>query len=280
MESFDTVSRPALPTEICENIITMVTEYGSLPEKEVGLSACALVSRSWTPKARFHLYNLIHLGSDLRTKQFLNTLSLSPTLGHNVETLQIWPDDKASPHGWIYKILFFLPPRLPHLRGLIFGDLPVVHQIFFAAVSRFTTVVTLELDSLESQSFGEIVRLVNRFPQLQRLNLFHCEWRSPIEAQVYNRRQPPLSTLFVDNENVECTKDVLRWALESHSASVLTTFSTPISSKSYGGISSVLRACRSTLREARFTIRTSRISKWSTIAIISVLTGTRYPPAH
>ena len=78
---------PTTPIEVCEQVIDMV----ALKKDVKALLACSLVSRTWTPRSRVHLYNHIYLHCETRIKRFLSTLALTPHLGFYVETLCITP---------------------------------------------------------------------------------------------------------------------------------------------------------------------------------------------
>ena len=81
--------------------------------------------------------------------------------------------------GWIYKVLSSSTLVLSHLRHLSFRALPILHSSFVVHFSPLSTVESLELITLRSQSFSEFVRLVNRFPQLRRLAVTNCQWKIP-----------------------------------------------------------------------------------------------------
>ena len=244
--------RPAIPTEVVEQIIDMVAEVKHRFDKEevelrtYSLYACSLVARSWVPRSRLHLYPFVELSSDRKTRRFLNSLAQSPALGQFVETLQIRPhNEDERTCGWIFKALTTLPPLLPNLRELVLCELPDLRQECIAVLSRFRTVESLVLYDLRKQSLREIVLLISRFPQLRRLYVVYCTWKLP--GRRYSGKQHNLTTLDVYLLGMYDTS-LMEWALESKSTSALTVFRTD--SDVAGSMRDrILQTCCSTLRE-------------------------------
>ena len=252
IRSLNRIPRPAIPTKVVERIIDTVAElvnrldWCEIEERNQSLRACALVARSWVPRSRRHLFCLVRLGSDRRTRQFLDSLALSPALGKYVETLQTWPrNNDEDTCGWIFKALSSLPPLLPHLRELALCNLPDLRPECIAVLSRFRTVESLVLYFLERQSLREVILLINRFPQLRRLYVDDCIWK-PSDL-CHSRRQHNFTALHVKLDT-ECETSLLEWALASESISALTSFR--VSSDASGlAMDRILEMCYSTLRE-------------------------------
>lgn len=251
-----------LSTELWERVIDLVAQSNNprrwdFQWRERDLCACILVTRLWVHRSRFHLFNYILLDSDRRTKRFLYALTLSPDLSKYVTALEVYPDDPDGPHDWIYRALFSLPRRIPHLHKLTFYGLPYLHSNLITRLSCFKMVESLELHRLDRQSFREIILIVNRFPRLQRLYVHRCEWDWPI-AYYSGKNRKLLSLQAHEFSNSQHSEDVLSWALASKSTSNLTTFSAIISPTESPGfdstISRILQNCRSTLREVEFNI--------------------------
>ena len=199
--------QPAIPTEVVERIIDMVAESvvgfnwnsSDVEERIHNLHACALVGRSWAPRSRIHLFRHVMLGWDRRTRQFLNSLAQHPALGQHVEILQIQPyDDDERTCGWIFKALSSLSLLLPHLRELVFCELPDLRPECITVLSRFRTVESLVLYKLMEQSLREVVLLISLFHQLRQLHVRCCEWKLP--GRCYSRKQHNLTTLHVNIE--------------------------------------------------------------------------------
>ena len=244
--------RPAIPTEVVEQIIDMVAEVKHRFDKEevelrtYSLYACSLVARSWVPRSRLHLYPFVELSSDRKTRRFLNSLAQSPALGQFVETLQIRPhDEDERTCGWIFKALTTLPPLLPNLRELVLCELPDLRQECIAVLSRFRTVESPVLYDLRKQSLREIVLLISRFPHLRRLYVVYCTWKLP--GRYYSGKQHNLTALHAHPYS-DCDASFLEWALASKSTSGLTAFRA-YSNVAGSGMDRVLQSCCSTLRE-------------------------------
>ena len=247
------VLRPAIPTEVVENIIDAVARLvwrfhrQGIEMRTCSLHACSLVARSWVPRSRIHLFRFVQLCSDWRARRFLNSLTQSPALGQYVETIQIWPrnrDERTC--GWIFKTLSSLPLLLPHLCELAFCDLPDLRPECIAVLSRFGTVESLLLFELTRQSLWEVVQLINRFPQLRRLQLLGCDWKLP--GRYYSRKQHSLTTLMANTPREGHDRPFLEWVLASKSTGALTTFRIQ-SDVAGSAMERVLWAGRSTLRE-------------------------------
>ena len=186
----------------------------------------------------------------------LLSLRISP---HYVVTLCICPDDneKESPHGWIYQAFTSLPSLLPKLLQLSFWHLPVLHPIFVPLMSHFTTV-------------GQVIRLINRLPQLRRLRFCNCKWKSP--TQFYSGKQYKLTDLTVHNAAFKTDSDLLKWALTSQSISRLGAFGGRMSPNLYGDTCHILRTCRSALKEAEFMINDDASGGRATCSFEQLLT--------
>lgn len=214
---------PALPTEIWERTIDIVEAMESKTGyRERTLYACALVSRTWLPRSRVHLFETLTLSSDRKTEKFIKALLFTPLLGQRVQTLRIFPrmswDDPHKHQSWIYKALQTLPTYLTNLRVLVFRDLPTLHPLALAFLPRFTTVQSLRLVHLTAQSFGDIVRFATRFPKVTELWIQDCEWKSP--GHYYRGKSLPLDILVVEGSK-GTTTDILEWISASKSCLVL-----------------------------------------------------------
>ena len=248
--SLNGASGPVFPTEVFEHIIDIIAEgdgYFYNGEKVPSLHACALVARSWVPRSRIHLYRDIELDSDLRTTQFLDSVTKSPALGKYVRFLMIWPlsDKRESSGGWIFRAINILPPLLPHLYELILWSLPDLHPVYIAVLSRFRTIESLELRFIDWNSLQEIVQLINRFPRLRRLRVRDCGWKVP--GRCYHGKQHNLSSLEMQRNHLS-VKPLLEWVFESDSTRALTAFCTE-SHVSASALDRILQSCCSTLRE-------------------------------
>ena len=246
------VLRPAIPTEVVERIIDMVAElvdeiyWEDLEERSHILHACSLVGRAWVPRSRLHLFRDVLLSSDWNTRRFLDSLARCQALGQYVEILRVLPSNEDEMScGWMFKALSTLPPSVPHLRELVFGQLPDLRPQCFAVLFRFSTVESLVLYDLGRQSLREVVLLISRFPQLRRLQVRDCRWGLP--GRCYSGKQHSLTTLQVNNGG-DWDRSFLEWALASKSTHALTTFRAR-SDVAGSAMHRVLETCCSTLRQ-------------------------------
>lgn len=238
-----------------------------LEKRTHSLHACALVARSWVTRSGLHLFCCIALGSDLRTRRFLSSLTLSPYLGKFVETLQMRPnnDDERS-CGWIFRALSTLPPLLPHLRELAFFELPDLHPACFALLSRFRTVQSVILRWLNRQSLREITQLLSWFPQLRRLHVQFCEWKLP--GRYYSGKQHKVIALDVNLSPTDRVRgmSLLEWAMASGLTGTLASLR--VSSNVAGSVLDRLLETCSTLRELHFDLW-EQDGEWLWIAILA-----------
>lgn len=177
-----------LPVEICEVVIGFVDvrPLGASQQSFANtcrrtLYSCMLVCRNWVPKSRIHLFRWVSLESKRQAASFITTICTTPQLGEYVQALAISLRDDS-----IYKVHQSLPPLLPNLTHLHYSTLPALHSVFFILPSRFSTVTSLRFQHIEQLSFREVVRILNRFPNLQKLELANCVWTSP--GSFYCRR--------------------------------------------------------------------------------------------
>ena len=213
------------------------------------MSSCTLVTRFWLPRACLHLLNTIYLDSQWRTDAFSQALTLTPILGLRVHYLSISSkSNESAAHEWIHRILLFLPPLIPHMHSIAFTNLPILHPSFIALASKFTSVKSLELYSFKAQSFGEIIRLVNRYSNLEQLSIVDCKWNTP--TYYVSERQHNITNLTLRNR-AKCQRDALTWALTSCSTLTLRQFTCLISNPATVELEEerVLKTCQSTLQE-------------------------------
>lgn len=248
-----------LPTEVCERVIDYIPYYTDpdgfthTKKSRDTLSACSLVCKSWVPRCQLHLFARVELTNSLQAKSFLGILARSPSVGQGVLGLVISPSppsteqaSKIPPcyYNWIYKTLTTLPSLLTKLYQLVFQRLPTLHPTFILLASQFKTVRCLILNDLVDQSFREIIRLVNRLPRLQELQLRWCRWRQP--AHFYASKQ--LESLDIQAGD-DCRRDAIKWMSSSRCSSSLNSlvFSS-IDTILIIELDRVLQQCTATLR--------------------------------
>lgn len=244
-----------LPIEVCERVIDFLCPpsaiYSDFHQSKNTLYASALVCKHWLPRAQLRLFHHIQLRTSQQALAFIRIVVASPMIARFVLSLKISPLKFTpsspqlqlkpnSPHrnssvvggkqplappcyyNWIYKACYVLPPILTNLSTLALAALPTMHTAFFALISRFKAIRVLYLSCLSNYSFGDIIRLVNRFPRIQRLHLEFCEWARPV--RFHPTKQVRLGKLFIRLPDYpDYLKDVLSWLTSSRCASGLSS---------------------------------------------------------
>ena len=213
---------PTIPTEVCERIIDALADLCPMGTwRYKPLVACMQVCHDWVPRSRVHLFEYVHLLTELQIQSFLYAVSSSCSPGKHVKILELNGRyiDKESSHGgmkWIYKALHHLPKYLTNLQELRLSDLPVLHSTSMLHCARFTTIKTLYLAYTEV-SFCDLIQLVNRLSSLHKLVMKHCSWSQP--AHCYAGKTHQIACLkFWNYDKHEHGVDVLKWLLKSGSA--------------------------------------------------------------
>lgn len=234
-----------IPIEICEHIIDQIPEVYFMEDRPPVLLACALVSRLWVPRCRVHLFKNIELTS-VNTQPFIKTLIEYPYLGENVQYLIISGFTKSEVHSWIYDILYNLPKVLSKVCALTLHALPVLHQASVPLLGQFSSITILTLDNLHKFSFAEITRLINRFTNLQALNVESCGWKS--SSHVYRGKSHKLVSL-----DILCTpsmnNDVSSWIIASKSGKDLKYLTIQLCPQSHNIFNTLCAECPKTLQE-------------------------------
>lgn len=234
---------PRLPVEVCEQVIDQVALFRVLNwwQRYDTLHSCALVCRSWVPRSRVRLFHSVWLNSKRRASSFLAALSISSGLSQFVQELWIAGSrKKGNSDGWIYDVLRILPKLLKNLHGLIYENLPTLHPIFVPLSSRFTTVKSFAFygsSDLKSQSFREVIQLVNQFKNLRELTI-SASWTVTPSPSAWRGRSHSLSKCHLLQENEA------RWLAASRSTRSLSKLSSPYCPE----FEDILQHCSSTLQ--------------------------------
>ncbi|KAJ3484196.1 hypothetical protein NLI96_g5800 [Meripilus lineatus] len=248
-----TVQRPhvlRLPIEICEEIISCFNSYKDDEQKT--LWACTLVCKSWFPKSRALLYQ----SPDVEGKgihKFVDTIVKCPDRGANIERLSLsakWNsaedgyhevvdedekvndkneegekdhvselDSRGTSHGLtVYRFLSEVSPLLPKLTSMSYYGLsiPYPHLPLFPSPS-FTS---LELWSIEADSFGDFVRFISFHEHLKELTIGACSWeRSSVRHHSFAMHWGrDLQKLRVTDCEYQKIFDILRWLGRSNTS--------------------------------------------------------------
>lgn len=216
---------PKLPTEVCERII----DYASLKT----VRTCSYVCRSWVPRSRRRLFYNVTLNSSRTASNFKSVLCGSPhfSLGHYVHILSIDYSPGASDRdsdGSIHAVLRVLPTLLVNLHTLGFYsiDSDVLNPLFFSLASRFTTVKSLQLKWLDNCSFREIVRMMNKFENLEELEIIagYIDYDDLDPTTIDSSRSHKLKYLKFDHYSEGIFSD---WLVASNSYQSLSTLDVP-----------------------------------------------------
>ncbi|KAH9902930.1 hypothetical protein C8Q73DRAFT_750397 [Cubamyces lactineus] len=204
-----------LPPELCDQILD------HLEDDKRTLRVCALTSRSWLPRAQYHLFRSIYLDWS-NCYSFTRLLASNPALADYVNTIEIegafgiFSMDRlhgATLDAWLRAIPQWLPPRLSSLTKLELALLTIDADIVQRFFGHLHAVKHLTLWACALTTFDVFAELFFALPQLTRLTIaFTQEWEAnphPVSPLGQGRSRPQL-------EEIELTSScdnfkVLRW---------------------------------------------------------------------
>lgn len=133
------------------------------------LAACALTSRSWSPRSRLHLYSSAHV-TTRQIKRFIESLTLNPSSGHLVRHLELCGNQEPAYQNELILVPVELPHKIPNVVHISFSwvNLAVLHSSFFTYFHRFYTVRYITCYDMISSSLHRTAQLVQCFPRLER----------------------------------------------------------------------------------------------------------------
>ncbi|RPD58854.1 hypothetical protein L226DRAFT_265685 [Lentinus tigrinus ALCF2SS1-7] len=206
------------PTEIYEDIITLIHEDRDDGRWRVNLCCCALVSHLWLPWSQRCLYRAIEFtgASEVdshRLEILLRTLRDSPHLRLCVREFRFreapLPSQRHYSASWPQKVRLWpvlAAGRLPNLRDLRFtgGGLRRTfcpHPSSFAALTTFRTVTKLRL-AMMGFTFTLFFRMLSCLPSLEDVMIHKLSWddldRSfPPQSESPLRRRTSLRALRI-----------------------------------------------------------------------------------
>ncbi|PIL35671.1 hypothetical protein GSI_02401 [Ganoderma sinense ZZ0214-1] len=222
-------SASELPPELYDCILDYFSEDKST------LRTCALVTRKWLPRARYHLFRSIYIDWS-NCDAFTRLLASSPDLGASVATLEIegafgiFSMDRL--HGvtldaWLRSISPSFPPQLTNLTKLELALITIDAELVRRFFGRLSGISHLTLWACALTSFDVFVELFASFPALKRLSIaFTQEWET-------NPRRPvpvPESAVLPHIEVVDLTSccdnfKVLQWFVAHELHTAIHTFS-------------------------------------------------------
>ncbi|KAJ3474474.1 hypothetical protein NLI96_g12437 [Meripilus lineatus] len=112
-------------------------------------------------------------------------------------------------YNWIYKVLSQLLPLLANLSFLSLHRLPTLHPLFVRLISCSKTIRSLFLSELENQSFSEIIRIINRLPQLRSIYFHDTKWGRPV--RFFPSRSLRFEGISCGADDEHLNTDMLEW---------------------------------------------------------------------
>lgn len=169
-------SKPTVPQELQETVIDC------LCDDYVTLKSCALVSRAWWPRCRYHLRSTLTL-ADSKSLEVAKALFSDPAVAFIVRKLSIGAT-QSYPH-WSPAHLSIIAP-LVHLTHLsIAFQLMTRLAIDATFPAQIPTLTHLTLNKAMFPSFDTFEAFLNRFPNVQSLNLRLIYWSRAITSSQY-----------------------------------------------------------------------------------------------
>lgn len=224
------VQKLGVPLEVCEQIIEftdvpLLGDYGweFKDNRRKTLYSCALVCRDWVPKSRIHLFRSVRLFDKYSATRFISTILTNPGFGQYVRRLEI---RGLLPGDWIYKVHWHLSSLLSRLIHLTYSNLPVLNPVFFVLSPRFNVITSLKLDLMVNQSFREVMRVLSKFTNLQKLEINACQY-GPFFCRETMNGHGLLSVRIIDSPGYGdyiLVDDAIDWLAKQHPANSLKEF--------------------------------------------------------
>ena len=162
-----------LPAELLDQIVDF------LRDARGALKSCCLVSKSWIPRARRHLFALItfHTAKNLQSwKTMFPDPSTSPacyTRSLLVRSPQAITTLEAEDGGWISNFL-----RIAHLEIVVSGRVIDEPEVLLLPFHKFSPTIKSLRINFEDLPLSCISDLVHSFPRLQDLAISTNDWLS------------------------------------------------------------------------------------------------------
>jgi len=168
-----------VPPELSDYIIDF------LHDDRVTLKACSLVSQTWHPTARFHLFHKIYLRSLKSCKLYCQLLKSAPALGTFTREVSIsnagsvigannhLEDTQLQELGLLWSTI---SPWLTAAERLDISFLKIDGVFQTSLVQNLNTITEVSLQYCRFQSFPEFVRALHSFPSLQSCTLRGLSW--------------------------------------------------------------------------------------------------------
>lgn len=198
-----------IPLEVCERIVDFcaydchsASDYKLLP-------ACALTSRRWLPRSRWHLYYTVHILHEESFRGYLATIQVLPKLAGYMRLLTLgrWRNSKGEADEalykpddtWICQVPTRILPFTPNLCLIYLYALPPFNATTEKYLSLFRhhrNVTSLAVNA-PLISCRDLTRLLSFFPSVDRVNLsgVNILLESTVPTSVYPRPFPSLTYL-------------------------------------------------------------------------------------
>ena len=198
---WNTIPAPQMPPEVCEFVIDEVASSRA-PRWKISetLRKCALVCRNWRHRSQMHLFRVVTIQNPSNVLSLRSLLRDAPELSFYIEQVELVASTRYTPasHGYlpgsasVLSSPLFLGQYLSTLRTLSLSSKDVstfsavrplftspcqvkylphlpLHPRFPTFYSGLSQLSTLHLQSVIFPTFGDLVRLLYSFPQLQDL---------------------------------------------------------------------------------------------------------------
>ena len=194
MDSHSHVTRfvpPILPLEVYERIIDWCAvidldwkwhrhprQARRIPNNRLVL-ACALVCRSWLPRARNQLLSSIEVLVSSEFNRLCKCIRPSDSLGQFIRSLKLGRLLATPiPNAWIHLLPQQLSSTLSCLSEMTLINCPFpTHTSFVMLLSGFKSLTTLTLISCDFTTFTDLARILLAFSSLSSLSLDAVNWK-------------------------------------------------------------------------------------------------------
>ncbi|KAI0775300.1 hypothetical protein BD413DRAFT_491803 [Trametes elegans] len=249
-----------LPPELWDQVVD------NLHDDKPALRACALLGRTWHPRAQRYLFRSIYLDWS-NCYAFSSLVASNPFIAELVGTLEIegafgiFSMDRlhgATLDAWLRAVPDWLPPRLFNLAKLELALLTVDGELVRRFFSHLRGVTHLTLWACALTTFDVFAEMFFAFPQIKRLSIAYTqEWEANPQAVVRReRRAAPRPQLEVV-EFTSCCENfkVLSWLVaEDLHRTVKALSCTRMTWAALPALNDALQAFAPTLQSFRFSL--------------------------
>ncbi|KAK7677252.1 hypothetical protein QCA50_019753 [Cerrena zonata] len=248
---------PRIPLELHKEVIDWVATYTNFKisvKAQRTLLSCMLVCKNWYPLAYKHLYNQICV-REQTLPGLKASLTNNPALAQSIRLLQI----DIPPGFFISYLLHSWNPRNLECLQLWFLDIHAEPTSLCKIAAQVKNVHSLELVEMRGCTTAELIKFVNLFPSLSKLELRPTELdtskeNSQLLPRAWRLATPSLTNLIV--ALIPGISTILNWFIKADllaaSLKKLTLdfgYSTENLDPIYGKVAAFLTHCSNTLVE-------------------------------